>query len=31
MKGRHPSPKVQAFVDFLVTLFPAPTRTVRHG
>lgn len=23
LKGRHPSPKVQAFVDFLVTLFPA--------
>jgi len=23
IKGRHPSPKVQAFVDFLVTLFPA--------
>jgi LysR family transcriptional regulator for bpeEF and oprC len=22
LKGRHPSPKVQAFVDFLVTLFP---------
>ena len=24
LKGRHPSPKVQAFVDFLVTLFPTP-------
>jgi DNA-binding transcriptional LysR family regulator len=24
LKGRHPSPKVQAFIDFLVTLFPTP-------
>jgi LysR family transcriptional regulator, regulator for bpeEF and oprC len=24
LKGKHPSPKVQAFIDFLVTLFPTP-------
>ena len=34
LKGRHPSPKVQAFIDFLVTLFPTadgrtPPRSTR--
>jgi len=31
VKGRHPSPKIQAFVEFLLTLFPAQSRTARYG
>lgn len=31
VKGRHPSPKVGAFVDFLSTLFPAPARLPRRN
>jgi LysR family transcriptional regulator, regulator for bpeEF and oprC len=30
MKGKHPSPKVQAFIEFLVGLFPSSTRPVRR-
>ncbi len=29
LKGRHPSPKVQAFIDFLVTLFPTTAGRAR--
>jgi DNA-binding transcriptional LysR family regulator len=31
VKGRHPSPKIQVFVEFLVTLFPAPARSTRRN
>jgi LysR family transcriptional regulator for bpeEF and oprC len=31
MKGKHPSPKVQVFIDFLAGLFPSATRTIRRN
>ena len=31
VKDRHPTPKVQAFLDFLVTLFPGNQRGLRAG
>jgi len=31
VKDRHPSPKLQVFLDFLTSLFPAPTRAARRN